>query len=163
MSELDCRALGAWMDENVGGTTSWVEFRAGLAAEHQEHLSACAECRQRCLQLLELERQLLTLRDEPLPELDLTAGVLARIRRPVHELQAVPQGFSLWAWAPLAFLLVLFFPEPAGLPGWLAWSWTWPSFEIPSLNLPVDLSLVLAAALPLAALATWKWRAPHHA
>lgn len=161
MSELDCGALGDWMDENVGGATSWVEFSPRLAAHQQEHFSACPACRERCLQLLELERQLLTLREEPLPELDLTAGVLARIRKPAAAL-APAQGFSLWAWAPLAFLLVLFLPEPAGLPGWLAWSWAWPQLQTPSLALPVDSGLALVAALPLAALATWKGRAPRH-
>ena len=162
MSELDCRALRAWMDENVGGATSWVEFSPRLAPEHQEHFTACSECRERCLQLLELERQLLTLREEPLPELDLTAGIMARIQHPAPTV-APAQGFSLWAWAPLAFLLVLLLPEPGGLPGWLAWSWAWPQVPVPSLNLPVDSSLALVAAMPLAALATWKWRAPRHA
>lgn len=162
MSELDCGALRDWMDENVGGSTSWVEFGPRLAADQQQHFSVCSECRERCLQLLELERQLLCLREEPLPELDLRAGVMERIRQPARVKPVPAQGFSLWAWAPLALLLVLFLPEPAGLPGWLAWSWAWPRLEIPSLSLPLDSGLALAAALPLAALATWKWRAPGH-
>lgn len=165
MSELDCRALREWMDENAGGATSWVEFSPRLAAEQQEHFSACSECRERCLQLLELERQLLNLREEPLPALDLTAGVMARLQRPVAVSRDPVQGFSLWAWSPLAFLLVLLVPEPAGLPSWLAWSWALPKFDFafPSLMLPVDSGLALAAALPLGALATWKWRTLRHA
>lgn len=160
MSELDCRALRDWMDENVGGATSWVEFSPRLSAERQEHFSACAECRERCLQLLELERQLLSLREEPLPELDLTAGILARIQRPAP---APAPGFSPWAWAPLALLLVLLLPEPGGLPGWLGWSWVLPQVTLPSLTLPVDTTLALVAALPLALLATWNWRTPRRA
>jgi hypothetical protein len=165
MSELDCRSLRGWMDENVGGATSWVEFSPRLAAEQQEHFSACLECRERCLQLLELERQLLSLREEPLPELDLAAGVMARIQRPAAVRPVPVSGFSLWAWAPLALLLVLLIPEPGVLPSWLAWSWALPTvdFEVPSLILPVDSGLALAAALPLAALATWKWRTLRHA
>lgn len=163
MSELDCRAVRQWMDENVGGATSWVDFSSRLDGDRQEHFSACPECREVCLQLLELERQLLTLREEPLPELDLTAGVLARIGRPAVVGPAVPQGFSLWAWAPLALLLVLLLPEPAGLPGWLGWSWAWPQIPVWGLKLPVDPLLVLLAGLPLAVLASWKGRAPHHA
>lgn len=162
MSELDCQALRDWMDENVGGATSWVEFSPRLGAEQQGHFAACSECRERSLQLLELERQLLALREEPLPEFDLTAGVLARIQQPAAVV-AVNQGFSLWAWAPLAFLLVLLLPEPGGLPNWLALSWAWPSWQLPSLALPVDSTLALALAVPLGALATWKWRAPSHA
>lgn len=162
MPELDCRALRAWMDENVGGATSWVEFSPRLAPVHQEHFTTCPECRDRCLQLLELERQLLTLREEPLPELDLTAGIMARIQRPAQAV-APAQGFSLWAWSPLALLLVLLLPEPPGLPNWLAWSWAWPQVPALSLNLPVDSSIALVVAVPLAALATWKWRTPRHA
>lgn len=159
MSGLDCGALRAWMDENVGGATSWVEFGPRLDVDQQEHFSACLECRERCLQLLELERQLLALREEPLPELDLSAGVMARIRQPQAPARsAAAQGFSLWAWAPSLLLLLCLLPDPEWLPAWLGWSWVWPQIEIPALSLPVDFSLALAACMGMWLAATWKWR-----
>lgn len=158
MSGLDCGAVRAWMDENVGGATSWVEFGPRLDASRQEHFSACPECRERCLQLLELERQLVALREEPMPELDLSAGVMARIRRPQPQVVRSAQGFSWWAWSPALFLLLCLLPDPEWLPAWLGWSWVWPQLELPALRLPVDFSLALAGCLGVWLLASWKWR-----
>lgn len=156
---LDCRALEDWMDENVGGATSWVEFGPRLSPEQQEHFMICDLCRERCLQLLELERQLLNLRAEPLPELDLTAGIMARIGQAAQPL-AVAQGFNLWAWTPLALFLVLLLPDPDWLPSWMSWGLVAPVLEFPQVTLPVDFTAASLAALLLWAIASWMWRRP---
>lgn len=160
---LDCRALEAWMDENVGGATSWVDFGPRLSPEQQEHFMTCDACRERCLQFLELERQLLILREEPLPELDLTAGILARISSQSGQPVAVPQRFNLWAWTPLALFLLLLLPDPDWLPAWMSWNLVVPHLEMPVLALPVDFTAGSVAALLLWAAASWNWRSPSRA
>ena len=160
---LECRTLDAWMDENVGGATSWVDFGPRLSPEQQEHFMNCDGCRQRCLQLLELERQLLNLREEPLPELDLTAGIMARIRQAPQAAAPVPQGFNLWAWTPLALFLILLLPDPDWLPAWMNWNLVVPNLDLPDLTLPVDFTAASVAAVLLWVAASWKWRAPARA
>ena len=159
---LDCQNLDAWMDENVGGATSWVDFGPRLSPEQQEHFMTCQSCRERCLQLLELERQLLGLRDEPLPELDLTAGIMARIAR-APQPAPLSQRFNLWAWTPLALFLILLFPDPDWLPAWMNWNLAVPSLDIPDLTLPVVFTAASLAALLLWVAASWKWRSPARA
>lgn len=156
MPELNCHQMGEWLDDQVGQCASWVDLGQRLGPPQQAHLSACAECRDRAVQLLEVERQLLALRDDPLPQLDLTAGILARI-------QAVqpPQRFPLLAWAPLLLLLACLLPDPGFLPAWMGWSVAWPEFSLAWPELPVPaswLDALMASTGLLAVAATLAWR-----
>ena len=164
MSELNCERVGAQIDEAVTGCTSWVELGQTLSEAEQSHLSACPACRSRAVELLELERQLTLLSSEPLPGLDLTAGVMARLQT-----QEKPQRFPLLAWTPMLLVLAYLLPDPAWMSAWLpaSWNWGWsltlPEFSL-GLTLPefslasgaVDGALVVACMSLV--VTTWSWR-----
>lgn len=157
MSELSCERMGAQIDEHVTGCASWVELGERLSVADQAHLSECAACRSRAVELVELERQLASLALEPLPQLDLTAGVLARLQTLEQ-----PQRFPVLAWAPLLLVLACLLPDPDWLPTWLGWSVTLPEvslgFSLPEIPLdPAAVDFVLALSSLALVATTWRW------
>lgn len=165
MSEIDCVEVQRALAETVHGCASWVELGRQLTPDFQQHLSGCASCRSCALQFLEVERGLRGLPLEPLPQLDLTAAIMAR-------LEPAPAGQpAAWrAWAPLLLLGILLVPEPAGLGQWLAavqaWAWglSWLSVSWPQWTVGAGLADFLWVAVTVLLFATtWKWRHTSHA
>lgn len=163
---LDCQKVEEELFQLVQGCRSWVDLR--LPPEVQGHLSGCTACRELALESVEVERRLLSLAQEDLPELDLTAAIMARLPQAVEQEVAVAPPFPWLAWCPLLLILAWFLPEPAGLPDWLG---PWRSllgtiWSLPQWSVPIPAGWVDAIAGGVAALVvlmTWRWRPQAHA
>lgn len=169
MSEIErgCPQMGKRIDELVTECASWVEWGGHLSDWEQNHLAGCPECRDRALELLQVERRLGSLKTEAFPDLDITAAVMARCLPPVLDAPApaAVRRFPLLAWAPMLLLAFCWLPDPDWLPGWLGLRMPTPelSFSLGQFwnQIPLDATILdaLLGLISLMALTSvWQMR-----
>jgi len=162
---MSCESVRECLQENLEGTRHPLELAARLPDWAQRHLEGCPACREASWQLVSLECSLRRLNEmSPMP-VDLTAGVMAALRRPEPVVAASRERFWMRAAAVLLVSLCLYASTYVSFPplqaGWqLVSGWSLPRLELPGLS--ESLALVGAAVCLVGAAAlNWRWSGAH--